>query len=100
VLLDSTLRPDALLRRLKAIERRFGRRRGRRWGSRVIDLDIVAWGGGCWRSPGLLVPHVAFRERDFVLRPFAAIAPDWRDPVSGRTIAQLRRLLDQPRPRA
>lgn len=85
------LPPDALLRRLKAIERRFGRRGGRRWSSRVLDLDIVLWCGGVWRSPGLTVPHVAFRHRRFVLAPAAAIAPDWRDPLTGRTLRQLAR---------
>ena len=78
--------PPALLRRLKAIERCFGRR----WGQRVIDLDILLWSGGTWASPGLAVPHRAFRERAFVLEPLARIAPRWRDPVSGRTVRQLR----------
>ena len=81
--------PPELLARLKAIERAFGRRRGQRWGARVIDLDIVAWSGGAWRSPGLIVPHPRWRERDFVLAPLASIAPLWRDPVSGRTVRQL-----------
>lgn len=81
--------PDALLARLKAIERGFGRRRGQRWGARVIDIDIILWSGGIWASPGLTIPHPAFRLRDFVLRPLAQIAPAWRDPVSGRTIRQL-----------
>ncbi|MFT4025753.1 MAG: 2-amino-4-hydroxy-6-hydroxymethyldihydropteridine diphosphokinase [Novosphingobium sp.] len=86
----TALAPDALLRRLKAIERQFGRRGGRRWASRVLDLDIVLWEHGAWSSPGLTVPHVAFRHREFVLRPAAAIAPGWRDPLSGRTLRQLR----------
>ncbi|MBA4041430.1 MAG: 2-amino-4-hydroxy-6-hydroxymethyldihydropteridine diphosphokinase [Sphingobium sp.] len=81
--------PDALLARLKAIERGFGRRRGQRWGARVIDIDIILWSGGIWASPGLTIPHPAFRLRGFVLRPLAQIAPAWRDPVSGRTIRQL-----------
>lgn len=81
--------PDALLARLKAIERGFGRRRGQRWGARVIDIDIILWSGGIWASPGLTIPHPAFRLRGFVLRPLAQIAPRWRDPVSGRTIRQL-----------
>jgi 2-amino-4-hydroxy-6-hydroxymethyldihydropteridine diphosphokinase len=100
-LIASDLAPDMLLARLKAIERAFGRRRGRRWGARVIDLDIILWSGGTWASPGLVVPHVAFRERDFVLRPLAAIVPDWRDPVTRLTIRQLRhRLTNRPlRPR-
>jgi 2-amino-4-hydroxy-6-hydroxymethyldihydropteridine diphosphokinase len=83
------LMPDALLRRLKATERRFGRRGARRWASRVLDLDIVLWTGGAWSSPGLTVPHIAFRQRAFVLRPAAAIAPGWRDPLTRRTLRQL-----------
>lgn len=88
-LVATDLDPAALLRRLKAIERRFGRRGGRRWASRVLDLDIVLWSGGAWSEPGLIVPHVAFRERGFVLAPAAAIAPAWRDPVTGLTLRQL-----------
>lgn len=89
--------PPALLRRLKAIERSFGRRRGRRWGERVIDLDILLWSGGTWASPGLIVPHAAFRERAFVLDPLARVAPGWRDPVSGRTVRQLHARLHRRR---
>ena len=89
VLLDTTLDPPALLAALKAIERDFGRRRGRRWGARVIDLDIILWSGGRVRRPDLVIPHPAFRARRFVLDPLAQIAPLWRDPQSGRTIRQL-----------
>jgi len=88
-ILATDLPPDALLRRLKAVERRFGRRPGRRWAARVLDLDLVLWEGGAWSSPGLTVPHVAFRRRRFVLEPAAAIAPRWRDPLTGRTLRQL-----------
>lgn len=88
-ILATDLPPDALLRRLKAVERRFGRRPGRRWAARVLDLDLVLWEGGAWSSPGLTVPHVAFRQRRFVLAPAAAIAPHWRDPLTGRTLRQL-----------
>ena len=99
VLLDSDLSPPEMLARLKAIERAFGRRRGRRWGTRVIDLDIILWSGGCWSGPGLTVPHVAFRARDFVLRPLVRIAGGWRDPDGGRTVRQLHQLVDRARPR-
>lgn len=85
--------PLALLARLKGIERDFGRRRGRRWGARVIDLDIILWSGGAWRSRALTIPHAAFRSRDFVLTPLAVLAPDWRDPLSGLTVRQLHRRL-------
>lgn len=89
ILIESAETPPQLLGRLKQIERAFGRRRGRRWDARVIDLDLILWSGGPWSSPGLTVPHPLFRQRDFVLRPLAGIVPDWRDPMTGRTIRQL-----------
>ncbi len=90
-LIESDETPPALLARLKAIERDFGRRRGRSWGARVIDLDILLWSSGAWSGPGLTVPHARFREREFVLRPLLAVAPDWHDPVSGLRIRHLAR---------
>lgn len=89
ILVASTESPAELLARLKRIERDFGRRRGRRWDARVIDLDLILWSGGAWSSPGLTVPHPLFRQRSFVLRPLLAIVPDWRDPLTARTIRQL-----------
>lgn len=86
------LDPPQLLAELKAIERGFGRRAGRRWGPRVLDLDIILWSEGCWEGGGktrLVVPHPAMRERGFVLQPLAQIAPAWRDPISGASIRQL-----------
>lgn len=97
-LLSTDLTPDDLLDALKAIERRFGRRGGRRWGPRVIDLDILLWSEGPWGGPGPIVPHAEFHRRAFVLDPLAEIAPDWRDPLSGLTVRQLRARLTAPRP--
>ena len=77
-LVESGLNPAAMLAELKAIERDFGRRRGRRWGERVLDLDLVAWSGGTFRSRGLTIPHSRLCEREFVLGPLEAIAPGWR----------------------
>jgi len=77
-LVESDLEPPAMLKALKAVERAFGRRRGRRWGPRVLDLDLVLWSGGAFRSRRLTVPHPRIAERSFVLGPLAAIAPAWR----------------------
>ena len=77
-LVESPLAPRMMLSGLKALERRFGRRTGRRWGPRVLDLDLVAWDGPPLLSRCLTIPHPRLRERDFVVGPLAAIAPGWR----------------------
>ena len=84
-LVESDLDPPEMLSCLKVIERDFGRRRGRRWGARVLDLDIVAWSGGKWRSRGLTIPHKSASSRTFVLAPLATIAPGW--PLEGAVTA-------------
>lgn len=93
------LAPPELLSRLKRVEATFGRRRaGRRWRARVLDLDIILWSGGAWCGRGLTIPHTQFRRRAFVLRPAAAIAASWRDPLSGLTIRHLLARLTKPHP--
>ena len=90
-LVESPLAPPALLALLQGIEAAFGRnRRGQRWRARTLDLDIVLWSGGVWRSRSLTVPHPRYRTRDFVLGPAARIASAWRDPATGLTLAHQR----------
>jgi len=88
-LVESELEPPAMLGRLKGVEREFGRRRGKRWGPRVLDLDVALWSGGKWRSRRLTVPHRQLGKRSFVLNPLAAIAPNWRveGPLTARHLA-------------
>ena len=76
-LVESELEPAAMLAALKAIERAFGRRPGKRWGPRVLDLDLLAWSGGRWRDRRLTIPHPALTTRLFMLAPLTAIAPRW-----------------------
>lgn len=97
-LIESEETPPAMLARLKTLERTAGRRSGRRWGARVLDLDLLLWSGGAWNGPGLAVPHPSLRERAFVLEPLATVAPGWRDPLTGRTVRQLLARLRRPRP--
>ena len=86
-LVESSLEPPSMLSRLKQIEREFGRRRGRRWGPRVLDLDITLWSGGKFRSRRLTIPHKELENRGFVLEPLTAVAPGWR--IGGLTVRQL-----------
>ena len=98
-----------LLAILHRIEANFGRRRTRRWGGRVLDLDLLAFGDKiaptvkvfeAWRDKPLteqmsqtpqelILPHPRMQDRAFVLGPLMDVAPDWRHPVSGHTVRQM-----------
>jgi 2-amino-4-hydroxy-6-hydroxymethyldihydropteridine diphosphokinase len=93
-IVKTRLEPEELLHVLQDIEAEFGRRSGgQRWSARVLDLDIVLWSDGTYASDTLIVPHPAFRIRSFVLTPALAIAPAWRDPISGLSLRQLSKRL-------
>jgi 2-amino-4-hydroxy-6-hydroxymethyldihydropteridine diphosphokinase len=87
------LSPRELLDRLMAIEKERGRQRPFPMAPRTLDLDLILYGSRIIDEPGLTVPHPRFRARRFVLAPLAEIAPEWRDPVSGLTVAELLRRL-------
>ena len=88
-LVESNHSPKSMLHELKAIERAFGRRPGKRWGPRVLDLDILAWDGGSFRSRSLTIPHPALEQRTFMALPLSHVAPEWRirGPLTARHLA-------------
>jgi 2-amino-4-hydroxy-6-hydroxymethyldihydropteridine diphosphokinase len=81
--------PNEILDALLAIEEERGRVRVGVRAARTLDLDLILHGNTVIEAPDLVVPHPRFRERAFVLGPLAALAPRWRDPVTGRTLAAL-----------
>jgi len=82
--LETDLPAVTLLHRMQEIENRHGRRRhGRRWGPRMLDLDLLLYGRKQIDEDGLAVPHPEMTERGFVLYPLLEIAPDIDIPGKG-----------------
>jgi 2-amino-4-hydroxy-6-hydroxymethyldihydropteridine diphosphokinase len=82
--------PAALLAVLHEVERAFGRERRQRNEARVVDLDLLAYGTRVNVGPTPpLLPHPRLAERAFVLLPLAELLPDWRHPVTGRSVREM-----------
>jgi 2-amino-4-hydroxy-6-hydroxymethyldihydropteridine diphosphokinase len=72
---ETALGPVELLRRVKAIERELGRQPARRWGPRLIDIDLLTWDRLRLETPELTLPHPRILARPFVWEPLAELAP-------------------------
>ncbi len=63
--------------------------RGKKWGSRIIDLDILFFDQEISNTRTLKLPHPRIAERRFVLLPLAEVAPQLNHPVLSQTISQI-----------
>lgn len=95
IAIDTLYPPEVLLSRLQEIERAEARERKERWGPRTLDLDILLYEGVVMEEVKLTIPHRDMKNRDFVLRPLAQIAPYERHPVLGRSILELLEEVEQ-----
>lgn len=91
---ETDLAPHELLRKIKEIEYRIGRRPAERWAARPIDIDILLYGDDVIDTPELTVPHPGIAERPFVLKPLVEIAADAVHPKLGVTIGALASRID------
>lgn len=87
--IETDLSPSLLLKLLKSIEKVLGRKATRRWGPRIIDLDILLYGDLIIDDENLKIPHPLLTERDFVLTPLKEIAPEVTHPILGKKIQEI-----------
>jgi len=90
VLLETAEDAHWLLGQMLEIEKTFGRIRTLKWGPRSIDLDLLFFDDQIINTPELSVPHPSLHERRFVLEPLNEVAPDFRHPSLGKSVADLR----------
>lgn len=82
--------PFSLLKKLKKIEKKFGREKTIRNGPRIIDLDILFYSTKIIKTNVLEIPHPRLHQRDFVLIPLSEIAPNKIHPILRKKISTLK----------
>ena len=89
VAIITSMGPESLLNKIFKIEKAMGRERREKWGPRIIDLDLLAYGDRVIHSTALTVPHPEMAKRRFVLLPLSEFAGDYMHPVENKTIHTL-----------
>jgi len=97
--IETEFEPEELLKRTKAIETAMGRKRvkGKRWGSRIIDLDLLLFDNQTVNKRNLKLPHPEMQKRRFVLLPLSEPAPHVTHPQLGTTMSELLGGLKDPK---
>lgn len=86
---ETSLAPDAVLSQTQTIEQQLGRVRLEKWGSRLIDIDLLYYDQLRWRTESLTLPHPLLHERRFTLIPLTEITPDFVHPILQKTNRQI-----------
>ncbi|MBI5753560.1 2-amino-4-hydroxy-6-hydroxymethyldihydropteridine diphosphokinase [Candidatus Peregrinibacteria bacterium] len=96
LLIKTDLSPSELIIKTQEIEHVMGRKKEIEKGPRNIDIDIVFYNNEIIEQENLHIPHQNFSKRNFVLTPMAEIAPKYIDPISHKTVSELKKSLTKP----
>ncbi len=80
----SLVAPEAIFLLCQIVEKKFGRRWSKRWGPRLLDIDILLFGNLIYKTKNLEIPHPRLSQRLFVLAPLLEINDHLEDPQTGR----------------
>lgn len=89
LIVATALPPEKVLEKALAIETKMGRKRERKWYTRLIDIDLLFFEKQIINTADLTLPHPYLAERNFVLVPLAEIAPDFIHPILKKSIKEL-----------
>jgi len=81
--------PTQLLKTVNQIEDRLGRIRIEKWGSRIIDIDIIFIEDTVIKTDKLTIPHSLMHKRNFVLEPMVEIAPEFIHPIINESLSNI-----------
>ena len=87
--ISTSLNPFELIESVLAIETEIGRVREEKWGSRIIDIDILYYNNQIIDSKDLIIPHPYIAQRRFTIMPLCEIAPDFKHPKLGSSQKEL-----------
>lgn len=83
------LTPEEVLEQIHGLEQARGRTRDIHWGPRTLDVDILFYDKERIETADLCIPHPEIPLRTFVLEPLAELIPNFRHPISGKTVRQM-----------
>jgi len=94
--IETDLSPMKVLDSIQSIEAQMGRKRVKRWGTRIIDIDMLTYNDQIIDTERLQLPHPRLAIRKFVLVPLHDIAPHWRHPQLEKTTTELLENCEDP----
>lgn len=89
LLMHTPMEAKTLLRAVKNIELKIGRKHRLKWHQREIDIDIIFYHNQIIHEDNLTIPHPHFHLRNFVLKPLYSLAPNWIDPKTNQSVTEI-----------